>query len=259
MRWHIQVLKKCFPSILFETKDESIHLTFDDGPHPIATPIILQELKKRNIRATFFLLGQNAQKFPDLVRQIHTEGHQIGNHSFTHANPIFKNKAFLHDEIQRTREILEKIIDYPIARIDIVGPQGVETEKLIISMGLKKFMIMSSGVFMDWMKDPYMEQIWRIICIELYHNKKIKKFYSNFIENAFSFWKSNFEIMTKNNLIKPLDPEMLAREYLSFYQSAYMDYFIFRYDNTSASFLQEYRNNFDQHTEFIVNSVTIME
>ena len=110
MRWHIQVLKKCFPSILFETKDESIHLTFDDGPHPIATPIILQELKKRNIRATFFLLGQNAQKFPDLVRQIHTEGHQIGNHSFTHANPIFKNKAFLHDEIQRTREILEKII-----------------------------------------------------------------------------------------------------------------------------------------------------
>ena len=110
MRWDIQILKKCFPSILFNTVDESIHLTFDDGPHPIATPLILQELKGRNIQATFFLLGQNVQKFPDLVRQIHTEGHQIGNHSFTHANLIFKNKAFLQDEILRTMEILEKTI-----------------------------------------------------------------------------------------------------------------------------------------------------
>ena len=90
--------------------DENIHLTFDDGPHPITTPLILQELKGRNIQATFFLLGQNAQKFPDLVQQIHVEGHQIGNHSFTHANLFFKNKAFLQDEIQQTMEILEKTI-----------------------------------------------------------------------------------------------------------------------------------------------------
>ena len=64
MRLDIQILKKFFPLLLFKTSDESIHLTFDDGPHPIATPLVLQELKKYNIRATFFLLGQNAQKFP---------------------------------------------------------------------------------------------------------------------------------------------------------------------------------------------------
>jgi peptidoglycan-N-acetylglucosamine deacetylase len=110
MRWNIQILKKFFPTVLFNTADESIHLTFDDGPHPITTPLILQELKERDIRATFFLLGQNAQKYPDLVHQIHTEGHQIGNHSYTHTNLIFKNKAFLRDEIQRTTDILEKII-----------------------------------------------------------------------------------------------------------------------------------------------------
>ena len=57
MRLDIQILKIFFPSILFNTTDESIHLTFDDGPHPIATPLILQELRKRNIQATFFLLG----------------------------------------------------------------------------------------------------------------------------------------------------------------------------------------------------------
>ena len=173
------------------------------------------------------------------------------------AEAVGIKKASMYSHFKSKDEILEKIIDYPMERIDIVGPQGVETEKLIISMGLKKFMIMSSSVFMDWMKDPYMEQIWRIICIELYHNEQIKKFYSKFIENAFSFWKSNFEIMIKNNLIKPLDPEILTKEYLSFYQSAYLDHFIFRYDNTSNSFIEEYQNSLNQHTEFIVNSVTL--
>ncbi|MGD1044679.1 MAG: polysaccharide deacetylase family protein [Bacteroidota bacterium] len=110
MSWDIQILKRLFPSILFNITDESVHLTFDDGPHPIATPLILQELKRHNIRATFFLLGQNAQKFPDLVHQIHTEGHQIGNHSFTHDKLIFKNKAFIQNEILETMELLEKII-----------------------------------------------------------------------------------------------------------------------------------------------------
>ena len=110
MKWDGQILKKLFPSVLFNTLDENIHLTFDDGPHPVATPLILQELKKRDIRATFFILGQNAQKFPDLVRQIHAEVHQIGNHSFTHANLMFKSKSFLLDEIQRTTDTLEATI-----------------------------------------------------------------------------------------------------------------------------------------------------
>ncbi len=110
MRLDIQILKKLFPSIIFNTEDDSLHLTFDDGPHPIATPIILQELKKQNIKATFFVLGQNVQKFPDLVRQIHAEGHQIGNHSYTHSNLFFKNKTFIQGEILRTKDTIEKII-----------------------------------------------------------------------------------------------------------------------------------------------------
>jgi peptidoglycan/xylan/chitin deacetylase (PgdA/CDA1 family) len=110
MTWDIQILKKIFPSILFSIVGESIHLTFDDGPHPVATPLILQKLKELNIRATFFLLGQNVQKFPDLVQQIHNDGHQIGNHTFTHTNLLFKNKIFLRDEILRTKEVLEMTI-----------------------------------------------------------------------------------------------------------------------------------------------------
>ncbi|RPI03686.1 MAG: polysaccharide deacetylase family protein [Ignavibacteriae bacterium] len=110
MRWDIQFFKIIFPSVLFNINDESIHLTFDDGPHPLATPVILQKLKERNIRGTFFLLGQNAQKYPDLVRQISAEGHQIGNHSYSHTNILFKDKSFLRDEILRTKEILENAV-----------------------------------------------------------------------------------------------------------------------------------------------------
>jgi Bacterial regulatory proteins, tetR family len=166
-------------------------------------------------------------------------------------------KASMYSHFNSKDEILEKIIDYPMARIGIVGPQGVETEELIVSMGPENFMIMAIGVVTDWMKDPSMEKIWRIICIELYHNEQIKRFYSQFVENAFSFWKSNFDIMNKHKLIKPSDPEILAREYLQFYGNAYMDYFILRYGNTSKSFIQEYHDSLIQHTEFIVNSIKL--
>jgi peptidoglycan/xylan/chitin deacetylase (PgdA/CDA1 family) len=63
-----------------------------------------------NIKATFFLLGQNVQEFPDLVRQIYAEGHQIGNHSYTHSNLLFRRKKFIYDEILRTKEVLEGVI-----------------------------------------------------------------------------------------------------------------------------------------------------
>jgi peptidoglycan-N-acetylglucosamine deacetylase len=110
MRKDFRILKRFFPSILCSTKDESIHLTFDDGPHPIATPLVLKYLKANDIQATFFLLGRNAEHLPDLVRQIQTEGHQIGNHSLTHQNLFFKKKASIRDEILGAKEILETII-----------------------------------------------------------------------------------------------------------------------------------------------------
>ena len=54
-------------------------MTFDDGPHPVLTPQLLDMLKARGIRATFFLVGQNAAEYPDIVRRIAAEGHEIGN------------------------------------------------------------------------------------------------------------------------------------------------------------------------------------
>ena len=165
-------------------------------------------------------------------------------------------KASLYSHYNSKDQILEKILNYPIERIGTVGQQDVETEELIVSLGLEKFMVLASDLIVNWMEDSYMEKIWRIICIELYHNPKIKKFYNEFISLSSSYWESAFKIMIDRKLIKPLDPRLLASEYLSFYGNSYFEYFLLNYDNTSTSYLQEYKNRIDKHTEFIINSIT---
>ncbi|HNX77746.1 MAG TPA: polysaccharide deacetylase family protein [Candidatus Rifleibacterium sp.] len=84
-------------------------LTFDDGPHPRTTPQVLEILRQRNIKAIFFVLGVQAQKFPELVKQIHDEGHLIGNHSYSHKNLAQVSSEKMHDEINRTSRLIESI------------------------------------------------------------------------------------------------------------------------------------------------------
>lgn len=71
--------------------EKVIYLTFDDGPIPELTPFILETLKKHNAKATFFCVGDNIQKYPDLKNQILKDGHVIGNHTFNHFDGWKKN------------------------------------------------------------------------------------------------------------------------------------------------------------------------
>jgi len=66
------------------SKEKVLYLTFDDGPVPEVTPVILKILKERNARATFFCIGENVKKHPDIFLEIKQEGHSIGNHTFNH-------------------------------------------------------------------------------------------------------------------------------------------------------------------------------
>lgn len=65
-------------------QERKIALTFDDGPHPTLTPKILDILKKYNVKATFFVVGENVKNYPDVVERILNEGHELGNHTYTH-------------------------------------------------------------------------------------------------------------------------------------------------------------------------------
>lgn len=170
------------------------------------------------------------------------------------AQVVAIKKASLYYHFTSKDQILKEILQYPITRIQLVAPPG-ETEDLIKSMGADGFLTMSADVLLNWMKDEKMQKVWRILCIELYHNDDIKRFYAGFRDMSMSFWESNFNLMRKHNLIKPLEAKVLAGEYLSFFMEAYLTYFLYRYGNTSASFIEEYKEAFEQHTKFIIDSI----
>jgi peptidoglycan/xylan/chitin deacetylase (PgdA/CDA1 family) len=67
-----------------DKNDHSVYLTFDDGPIPESTPFILKTLAEFDIHATFFMVGDNVRKYPDLFSQIVAAGHQVGNHTYNH-------------------------------------------------------------------------------------------------------------------------------------------------------------------------------
>ena len=79
-------------------------MTFDDGPHPRNTPRLLDMLKQRNIKATFFVVGQCAREYPDIIRRIVAEGHEIGNHTYDHHSLTSMSDTQVRDELRRTDE-----------------------------------------------------------------------------------------------------------------------------------------------------------
>ncbi len=89
------------------TSEKVVALTFDDGPSS-HTKEILDVLRLHATPATFFVLGKNAEQFPDLVRQIQEEGHDIGNHSYSHEPFIFKSLEFMQQEIEKTDQIIKQ-------------------------------------------------------------------------------------------------------------------------------------------------------
>lgn len=92
-----------------------IALTFDDGPTPGVTDLILDELRARHLSATFFMIGQNAAAHPDLVRRVHAEGHEIGNHTTTHPRLSALGDSQVLDELRRTQEIVGGLTGHPPA------------------------------------------------------------------------------------------------------------------------------------------------
>jgi len=89
------------------TKEKVVFLSFDDGPSEQFTPVILDVLERNNVKALFFCIGRHAEVYPDLVRRISSEGHRIGNHTYSHNwKNAFKPSSIIEAEINRTNNIL---------------------------------------------------------------------------------------------------------------------------------------------------------
>ena len=100
-----------FPKFIYKVKtnEKLIALTFDDGPHPEFTIKLLDLFKEKGIKATFFVMGSNIEKHKKIVKKMIAEGHELGNHSYSHKNLIFKKKSMIREEIEKTDSLLREL------------------------------------------------------------------------------------------------------------------------------------------------------
>jgi len=88
-------------------------LSFDDGPHPEITPFVLDQLKAFNAKATFFCIGDNVQKYPEVYRRILEEGHAVGNHTFNHLNGWKTDDEVYLDNISKAKQWIDSSLFRP--------------------------------------------------------------------------------------------------------------------------------------------------
>lgn len=108
-------LKKIYPDLIWEIPEQvkKIFLTFDDGPHPIITTQVLDLLKAYNAKATFFCIGNNVVKYPEVYKRIIDEGHSVGNHTFNHLNGWKTADELYLNDIDKTKEHIDSNLFRP--------------------------------------------------------------------------------------------------------------------------------------------------
>ena len=175
-------IQALFPSLVWrkETLDKEIWLTFDDGPTPEVTPWILSILKKENVKATFFLVGQQIEEFPELVGAIIKDGHTIANHSYSHKNGWLTNKEKYLEDIDNCQELM------PYNKL-FRPPYGKITKAQIALL-----------------KEKYKIILWDVLSYDFKQNTSPKKVQENIIQNTTS---GSIIVMHNNQMsFKNLEP-----------------------------------------------------
>ena len=166
-------IQALFPLLVWrkETKNKEIWLTFDDGPDPEITPWILSVLKEEEIKATFFLVGQQIEEFPELVGAIINDGHLIANHSYSHRNGWLTSKEKYLKDIETCQELMpnNKLFRPPYGKIT----------KAQIAL----------------LKDKYKIILWDVLSWDFQQNTSPKRVQENILKNT----KSGSIIVMHNN------------------------------------------------------------
>jgi peptidoglycan/xylan/chitin deacetylase (PgdA/CDA1 family) len=110
------------------TGSKLIALTFDDGPFPVETPLLLDVLSELNVPATFFLIGRDAREYPDLTARIVRDGHEVGNHTFTHPNLDHIPPREVQRELSEAADAIFPLTHDPAVRKYMRPPHGRITE-----------------------------------------------------------------------------------------------------------------------------------
>lgn len=100
-----------FTETVWKGKGDALAITFDDGPHPVHTPAILDMLKEEGVNATFFIIGKKAAQHPDLPRRMVDEGHAVGNHTLSHTHRFgMMSESGIREEMKQGSDAVRDII-----------------------------------------------------------------------------------------------------------------------------------------------------
>lgn len=111
--------------------DKIVALTFDDGPHPVTTALLLNVLKSQQIRATFFVVGRKAEEYPELLRRIARAGHQVACHTYSHDNLVCLSPHEADNELTYWQRDVDKIVGHGSR---FLRPPGGDFDQKTISM-----------------------------------------------------------------------------------------------------------------------------
>jgi peptidoglycan/xylan/chitin deacetylase (PgdA/CDA1 family) len=121
---------------------KTVFLTFDDGPVPEVTPDILRILDEREVRATFFCVGQNVVRYPELFRELISQGHTAGNHTYHHLNGWKTPPAAYVEDVERCRQVVDSRLFRP--------PHGRFTPSQYMLLRKKYLLVMWSVLTYDF-------------------------------------------------------------------------------------------------------------
>ena len=178
--------KYLFPSLVWKknTDQKKIWITFDDGPDEKATPYLINVLEKFDIKATFFIIGNQAKKYPELVKLIINNGHKIGNHSFSHLNGFSTNNNKYFEDVEQAKKYIDSDIFRP--------PFGKITPFQIKNLKKDFKIIMWDIMSWDFKENIYPNKIYKNV-IDNVENGSIILFHNNL--KSYNNLKNSLEII----------------------------------------------------------------
>ena len=177
-------LRWIYPSLIWRKKqsEKVLYLTFDDGPIPVVTPFVLETLKKFQAKATFFCIGDNVQKHPEIYRQLITEGHSVGNHTYNHLKGWATDDKRYLENVNKCGELVHSNLFRP------PYGRGKKTQYKRLSKGLPP------------VNHPYTIVMWDVLSGDFDQNISGEKCLSNVLSNS-----TNGSIVVFHDSLKAFD------------------------------------------------------